>query len=92
MYKFRLQISKLNEKVYTNFILHVTFISDFDVALNKQCRPRVSIMCMVVMQRFNVPGCQKTVSETKCYLSTTIERRTYLWTSTSAQRFGWLVD
>ena len=37
------------------------------------------------MQRFNVSGCQKTVSETKYYLSTTIERPTYLSTLTSAQ-------
>ena len=34
----------------------------------------------VFMQRFNVSGCQKTVSETKCYLSTTIERLIYLST------------
>ena len=31
-------------------------------------------------------GCQKTVFETKCYLSTKIERPTYLSTLTSAQR------
>ena len=37
------------------------------------------------MQRFNVSGCQKTVSETKYYLSTTIERPTYLSTLTSSQ-------
>ena len=38
------------------------------------------------MQRFNISGCQKTVSETKCYLSTDIERPTYLSTLTSAQK------
>ena len=38
-------------------------------------------MCMVVfMQRFNVSCCQKTVSETECYISTMIERPTYLST------------
>ena len=29
------------------------------------------------MQQFNVSGCQKTVSDTNCYLSTTIELLTY---------------
>ena len=38
------------------------------------------------MQRFNVSDCQKTVSETQCYLSTKIQRPTYLSTLTSAQR------
>ena len=41
--------------------------------------------CMFVfMQRFNGSGGQKVVSETKCYLSTLIERLTYLSTLTSA--------
>ena len=49
--------------------------------------PLGPLVCMVVfMQRFNVSGCQKTVSETQCYLSTKIERPTYLLTLTSAQR------
>ena len=38
----------------------------------------------LVMQRFNVSGCQKMISGTKCYISTTIERLTYLSTLTSA--------
>ena len=41
---------------------------------------------VVFMQRFNVCGCQKTVSDIKCYLLTTTEHLTYLSTSTSAQR------
>ena len=35
---------------------------------------------------FNMSGCQKTVSESKCYLSTKIERLTLLSTLTSAKR------
>ena len=34
---------------------------------------------VVFMQGFNISGCQKTVSETKCYLSTKIERSTYFF-------------
>ena len=41
---------------------------------------------VVFMQRFNVTGCQKTVSETKYYLSTTIDRPTCLLTLISVQR------
>ena len=40
------------------------------------------------MQRFNISGCQKTFSETKCYLSTILERPTYLSTLTSVQRIN----
>ena len=29
------------------------------------------------MQRFNISGCQKTISETNCSLSTKFERQTY---------------
>ena len=34
---------------------------------------------VVFKQRFDVSGCQKMVSETKCYLSTMIERQTYFF-------------
>ena len=32
---------------------------------------------VVFIKRFNISSCQKTISETKCYLSTTTERQTY---------------
>ena len=41
---------------------------------------------VVFMHCFNVSDCQKTVSKTKCYPSTTIERPTNLSTVTSTQR------
>ena len=78
----------MNETVSTIFISPETSTSYFDVALNKRDAGQGSvfyILCMVVfMQRFNMSGCQKKVSETKCYLSTKIERLTYLSTLTSA--------
>ena len=86
MYQFYLKISKTNVKVNTIFISSETSTSYFDVAFNKRDAGQgYCILCMVVfMQRFNMSGCQKTVSETKCYLSTKIERLMYLSTLTSA--------
>ena len=88
MYQFYLKISKINEKVNTIFISPMTLTSYFDIVLKKRNAGRgVCILCMVVfMQHFNISGCQKTVSETKCYLSTTIKSLTYLLTLTVAQR------
>ena len=88
MYQFYLKIGKINVKINKLFISPETLTSHFDVALNKRnARSRVCILCMVVfMQRFDISGCQITVSETKCYVSTKIERPTYLSTLTSAQR------
>ena len=40
------------------------------------------------MKRFNVSGCQKMVSETKCYLSTTIEQGHELAKDPLPQRRG----
>ena len=79
MYQFYLKISKINEK--KNFIPQKTLTSCFDVALNKRNAGQGMV---VFMQRFDVSGFQKMVSETKCYLSTTVERLTYLSTLTSA--------
>ena len=66
MYQFYFKISKINKIVNTIFKSPDKLTSYFDVALNKRnAGPRVCILCMVVfMQRFNVSGCQKTVSET----------------------------
>ena len=76
MYQFYFKISKINEKVITIFISPETLTSYFDVALNKR-------NAAVSMQRFNVSGCQKMVSEPICYLLNTIERLAYLSTLTS---------
>ena len=83
MYQFYLKLSKINEKVKTIFISPETLTSYFYVALNKRNAGQGSVF---LVQRFSISGCQKTVSETKCYISTNIERPTYLSTFTSAQR------
>ena len=74
------------KKNYTFFISPMTLTSYFEVALNKRKAGKEFVFYIVVfMQRFNISGCQKMVSDTKCYLSTTIKRPTYLSTLTSAQ-------
>ena len=83
MYQFYLKISKINEKVNTIFISPETLTCYFDVALNKRNAGQRSVF---YVWSFNISGCQKMVSETKCYLSTKIERPAYLSTLTSAQR------
>ena len=83
MYHFYLKISKINEKVNTIFISPKILTSYFDVALNKRNAGQGTVF-RVKLFSCNVSGCQKMVSETKCYLSTTIGRLTYLSTLTSA--------
>ena len=74
------------KKVNIIFISPETLTSYFDVALNKRIAGQgaVSRIWLFSVQRFNVSDCQKIISETKCYLSTTIECLTYLSTLTSA--------
>ena len=78
MYQFYLKISKINEKVNKTFISPETLTSYFDAKLNKRDAGQAGcIPCMVVfLPRFNVSGCQKMISESKYYLSTTIEHLT----------------
>ena len=80
MYQIYLNISKINEKVITVFISPETLTSYFDAALNKCNVFRVWLFSCNNSMSLAV---RKMVSETKCYLSTTIERLTYLWTLTS---------
>ena len=88
MYQFDLKISKINEKVNTILTSHVTLTSYFDVAITKRNAGQRSIFCVWLFSCNDsvVSGWQKTLSETKCYLSTTIECLTYLSTLKSAQR------
>ena len=77
MYQFYLKIDKINAKVNKNFISPETLTSYFDVALNKRNVGQGSVF---YVWSFSYKDCQKTVSETKCYLSTKIEPPTYLST------------
>ena len=85
MYQFYVQTIKLNEKVNTIFISPETLTSYVDVALNKRNAGHGAVFRVWLFScKYSVSGCQKMVSDTKCYLSTTIERLTYLSTLTSA--------
>ena len=77
-------------KKLTTFILTVTLTSYFDVALNKRQADQESVFCVWLFHAMIQCLCQKTVSETHCYmyLSITTERPTYLSTFTSAQRIA----
>ena len=81
MDQFYSEISKINENINTIFITPVTLASYFDVALIKRNAGQGSTFCEWLFS-CNVSGCQKTVPETKCYLSTTTDRPAFL----SAQR------
>ena len=87
MYQFYLKIGKINEKVNKIFISPEKLTSYFDVALNKHNAGQGSVLyiCTFSCNDSISLAFQKTVSETKCYLSTKIERPTYLSTLTSAQ-------
>ena len=61
------------KKVNTIFISPETLTHYFDVAWNKRNAGEGPVFCVWL---FSSNGCQKTVSETKCYLSTMIERQT----------------
>ena len=76
------------KKVNKIFISPETLTSYFDVALNKCNAGQGSVFYVwsFTCNDTNISGCQKTVSETKCYLSIKIERPTYLSTLTSTQR------
>ena len=88
MYQFSLNIGKINEKVNTILISLETLTSYFEVALNKRNAGQGSVFYAWSFSCNDSISlaCQKTVSETKCYLSTKIERPTNLSTLTSAQR------
>ena len=86
MYQFYIKISQINEKVNTIFISPETMTSYFDVALNKRNAGQGAVFRVWLFHATIQSGCQKMVSETKCYLSTTIERLTYLSMLTSAYR------
>ena len=78
MCRFYLIVSKINEKVNTNFISPVTLTSYFDVALNKRNAGQESVFCVWLFSCNDSMSLDvtKTVSEIQCYLSTTIERPT----------------
>ena len=84
MYQFYLKIGKINENVNIIFISPETSTSYSDVALNKCDAGQGSVFYVWSFSRFNMSRCQKTVSETKCYLSTKIERLAYFSTLTTA--------
>ena len=70
------------------FISLVTLTCNFDVALNKRNAGQGYVFCMWLFSCTVLMSldCQKTVSNTKCYPSITIERPMNLLTLTSAQR------
>ena len=88
MYHFYLYVSKINEKAYAIFILPETLMSGFDVALNKRNAGLVSVFYAwsFTCNDSTSLAINKRISETKCYLSSKIERSPYLSTLTSAQR------
>ena len=75
-------------KKLTIFISPETLISCFDVALNKHNAGLVSVFYVwsFTCNDSISLAVSKRVSETKCYLSSKIERPTYLLTLKSAQR------
>ena len=88
MNQFYFKISKINEKVNTIFISLETLTSYFDVALNKRNAGQGSLFYVWSFSCNDSISLavRKTLFETKCYLSTNIERPTYLSTLTSAKR------
>ena len=64
------------------FISPVTLTSNFDVTLNKHNAGQGCVSCVWL---FPCNDSKKTVAETKCYLSPTLERPTYLSTLSSVQ-------
>ena len=75
-------------KKLTIFISPVTFKSYFDVALNKWNVGQGSVFCVWLFSCNELMSLavRKRFSETKCSLSISIERPTYLSTSMSARR------
>ena len=88
MYQFYLKVSKINEKVNTIFISPETLTSYFDAALNKRNAGQGSVFYVWSFSCNDSTSLavRKTVSETKCYLSTKNERLTCLSTLTLAKR------
>ena len=86
MYQFYLRISKINEKYNTSFISPEKLTSYFDVALNKRNAGQGAVfrVWLFPCNDSMFLAFRKLVSETKCYLSNTIERLTYLSTLTLA--------